>query len=196
LNETDGLEIFQPFFLLLYLQNNQIMRQQEYDQIGYIKKPFGYKGEMIFLFDIKDIDELEEFDFLFFNIDGELVPFLIENFSIRDEKSAVFKIEDIDNSEDAKKYIGCGIYLTAEKIQETDTKKSNLRNLSGFAVVDTIAGQIGNIEEILSLPEQDILKVKSGEKEILIPDVEEIVINVDLKNKIVIVTTPEGLLDL
>jgi|GEM_PF-71978 16S rRNA processing protein RimM len=53
---------------------------------------------------------------------------------------------------------------------------------------------VGRVRDVLSLPSQDVWVVQNGGKEILIPAVREIIESVDVKNKIIILCPPEGLL--
>ncbi|MEY3447782.1 MAG: hypothetical protein RLZZ14_306, partial [Actinomycetota bacterium] len=54
---------------------------------------------------------------------------------------------------------------------------------------------IGQVDEVLSLPGQDLLSVTTSRGEKLIPMVSEFVVGVDRKTRTITVNLPEGMLD-
>lgn len=69
-------------------------------------------------------------------------------------------------------------------------------DLMGLAVTTTDGESLGCIAEIIATGSNDVYVVRGGEKEYLIPALEDIIINVDLKQGTMTVSLPEGLLDL
>ena len=54
---------------------------------------------------------------------------------------------------------------------------------------------IGEVDEIVKLPGQDLLSVAKNGKKVLIPMVKKIIISIDILTKKIVVDPPEGLLD-
>ncbi len=54
---------------------------------------------------------------------------------------------------------------------------------------------IGEVDEIVKLPGQDLLSVAKNGKKVLIPMVKKIIISIDVLTKKIVVDPPEGLLD-
>ena len=54
---------------------------------------------------------------------------------------------------------------------------------------------IGEVDEIVKLPGQDLLSVAKNGKKVLIPMVKKIIISIDVTAKKIVVDPPEGLLD-
>jgi len=54
---------------------------------------------------------------------------------------------------------------------------------------------IGEVDEIIKLPGQDLLSVAKNGKKVLIPMVKKIIISIDVSAKKIVVDPPEGLLD-
>ncbi len=54
---------------------------------------------------------------------------------------------------------------------------------------------IGEVDEIVKLPGQDLLSVAKNGKKVLIPMVKKIIISIDVSAKKIVVDPPEGLLD-
>ena len=66
----------------------------------------------------------------------------------------------------------------------------------GFLLVDKELGEIGVIEEVLELPQQEMAVVKKEGKEVMIPLNDTFVKGIDRTKKRIDVELPEGLLDL
>ena len=70
------------------------------------------------------------------------------------------------------------------------------RQLVGLAVRTVTGAQVGVVEEMLHLPGQDLISVRSPDgRELLVPFVEAIVPTVDLATGEIVVDPPDGLLD-
>ncbi|MEE8554597.1 MAG: PRC-barrel domain-containing protein, partial [bacterium] len=66
----------------------------------------------------------------------------------------------------------------------------------GCAVVDESGAQLGRVAELIIGTAQDVLLVREGRREILLPLVREVVAEVDLQRRTIRVTPPPGLLEL
>ncbi len=71
----------------------------------------------------------------------------------------------------------------------------HLLQLLGCEVFLADGAKVGTITDVLNLPGQDTLAVETGNGEVLIPFVRKIVPEVDILNKKIIITPPDGLLD-
>ena len=63
-------------------------------------------------------------------------------------------------------------------------------------MIDKEVGEVGVIEEILDMPQQEMTLIRYKKREVLIPLNEELILEIDEKKKQVMVDLPEGLLDL
>ncbi len=72
----------------------------------------------------------------------------------------------------------------------------HVQQLIGCHVITDVGQSVGTIIDVINLPGQDLLAVKSPNGEVLIPFVHEIVPEIDLENKRITITPPPGLLNL
>lgn len=172
------------------------MNYNGFTVIGYIKKTFGYKGELLFKIENADFPEnFENLESVFFETENQLVPFFIIESSYRDDSSVIVKIEDINDSTKAQKYCGCQLFLT-DKIAETLFDKNKLEFIvANFEIIDNKFGNLGKPEEIIKMPQQLLLRMKVKGHEVLIPLVEQIITKIDKKKKQIFIESPEGLID-
>ena len=160
----------------------------DYVEIGYIKKSFGVDGQLRFsLFDKYDFDLIEK-EFIFLDFNGSMVPFLVTG--IDDEKS-VLRLEWIVNLEEANKYANHSMYMKADKLPMEEKSSSPYQ---GFELLDSSRNLIGLVTSINEFPGQDMIIVRSGDKEHLIPFHEDLLIEVS--DSKIIYNIPDGVLDL
>jgi 16S rRNA processing protein RimM len=86
--------------------------------------------------------------------------------------------------------------LTAQ-VDTTDLANGeyHYQQLIGASVYLQSGQLIGPVSEVVALPGQDLLSVDYLGKEVLIPMVKAIILDIDVANRKIIVNPPEGLLD-
>jgi len=71
----------------------------------------------------------------------------------------------------------------------------HFQQLIGCEVFQQNGELIGKVDEIVKLPGQDLLSVNRAGAQVLIPMVKQIIIEIDVLAKKIVVNPPEGLLD-
>ena len=125
-------------------------------------------------------------------MDGDLVPFYLENIDIKSDESALLKLRDI-SFDKAAKYIGLSLYLPFDPSEQLIPSSPQL---IGFKVIDKKKGDIGIVAEIIEKQMQDLLEIHYNDKQILIPVDKSIIKKIDIENKTIHINAPEGLIDL
>jgi 16S rRNA processing protein RimM len=166
-------------------------------QLGYVIRKHGLNGEVYIMLDVDDPDYYQEMESVFvaINRDEMLVPFFIEEISIAEDKALV-KFEGVDSAEEAETLVSCGLYLPIEFLPRLNDDQFYYHDIIGFQVIDRLAGPVGPVQQVYHFASQDLLGVKHGDKEVLIPVADEIISKVDKKNKELHVELPDGLLDI
>jgi 16S rRNA processing protein RimM len=80
--------------------------------------------------------------------------------------------------------------------ESEDEDDFHVQQLLGSQVITVSGEKVGILNDVINLPGQDLLSVDGPHGEVLIPFVLEIVPGVDVKNKIITIDPPEGLLKL
>lgn len=172
------------------------MRKEDCFELGYISKAHGFKGEVFFLIKESLRFELNKLESLFIDINGQLIPFFIDDCHETGNSAWIVKLHDVDTEEKARRLVKCPIFLLLSQLPKQNKKDLQPEGLKGFKVIDDTKGDIGTVSEILEMPQQLILEIRFGSKEILIPANEEIIYKVDKKNKIIYLNAPVGLIDI
>lgn len=101
----------------------------------------------------------------------------------------------LDNINDVEKYKGKILKINEEQLSELDEGEFYYHEIIDCEVFTEDDEKLGIIKEILSPGANDVWVVKrSGEKDLLLPYIEEVVKEIDVENKKVIVHLMEGLL--
>ena len=90
---------------------------------------------------------------------------------------------------------GLEVYLSAPAEQDTSASPS-WQELTGYEVVDDVAGNIGRIELVEEFPMQFIATVTQDGRQVLFPLNETIVLSIDPEHQRLTVRLPDGLLDI
>ena len=99
----------------------------------------------------------------------------------------------IANRDQAKTLIGAELFIPQSELPELDEDTYYWYDLIGIEVVTMTGEFLGRIESIIETGSNDVYVVKSNEKEVLIPALESVVLDIDLEHKRMQVDLPEGL---
>ena len=162
--------------------------------LGKILRTSGLKGDVSVFLDVDEPESYAGLDSVFVERKGALVPYFIESVRIR-PNGAVFHFEDT-GFEDAQALVGSSLYLPLELLPTLTGKQFYFHEVRGFEVVDVHAGSIGVLREIWDNAAQPLLCIDhpSG-KEIMIPLVDDFLVEVDRENRVLKVAAPEGLVE-
>lgn len=162
-------------------------------KVGKIKKTHGFKGDLIAYLDYDfDKSELKEIAW-YLNTDGAFIPYMPERIGMKNDGAVIVKFVNL-SAEQVKNVLGSEVQFNTNDIALPEVEGFELE---GFEVFDNEKGLLGIIKEIIGNDHQEtlVIKHKSG-KEILIPYVDEIVVEVLEETKRINVILPDGLLEL
>jgi len=171
------------------------MNKSDTRLIGTLVKLHSFKGRYVLVSETGISEEIENWESVFLEIEGLLVPFFIDFINITSDTSAIIGFEDIDSSDKAKEFIQYNVY---QLISLAGAEEENVEpeHLSGYKVFDQKTGIIGTVDKILDYNQNLLLRIIKNKQEILIPLNEEIIIKVNHKKKEIVIAVLEGLLGL
>lgn len=163
--------------------------------LGTINKLHGYKGELLAYLDTDEPAKYKSLDSVFVDLDGELVPYAIENIRYKDNNNVVIKFSGVD-IEQAKDLIKTSLFLPLSMLPPLTGNNFYYHEVIGFKVVDKQHGCIGNCTDFLETGKQSVMQIDNDGTEIMIPVVDDFIESVDRDNKTINIIAPEGLIDL
>jgi 16S rRNA processing protein RimM len=151
---------------------------KEFMTVGQITKPHGVRGEVKV---VSFIDSLEDFRTLDkVSLDGQIIK--ITSVKLQTDR-AILKIEGIDTVEAAERYRNKYLMIKREDADELPEDSYYIADLIGCAVVDTEGNDLGKVFDVIETGSNDVYWVKGeGKKEVLIPALKDIVVEVDIMN--------------
>jgi len=172
------------------------MEKDDLFYFGKILGTYGNKGGLMILLDVDDPGKYRKLESVYVDLDHERIPFFIAALELKAGKKVVIWFEDIHTPEDAEPFRGKRLYLPLTMLPRLRGKKFYYHEVTGFHVIDEHHGDIGVIETILELPAQPLFQIRSGQKEILVPATDEIIVRIDRRRKEVRIVAPPGLIEL
>lgn len=165
--------------------------------LGKIAKKFSFKGEVLLFLDTDEPETYENLESVFVELsDDNLIPFFIESAQLHRNHFLRVRFEDIDTEEDADEIIGADIYLPLEMLPQLDGNKFYYHEVIGFAAKDQRLGAFGTIAKISDNGVQALFEIEKDDATILVPLIDEFIIEVNRDEKFILFNTPEGLIDL
>ena len=136
------------------------------------------------------------FGSILLRINSSLVPFKIK--SLKNQKKNIYRISfnSIDSENKAEKLRNVEIYCEKNQLSEEDFNASETKQLIGYKLIDINKKHIGEIVNIINNYQQDLIEVMYIEKKLLIPYVDEMIIQIDHNEKVIEMELPDGILDL
>lgn len=126
---------------------------------------------------------------------------VVESLQFRSDDEAVVYFAEVTDADTAKILVGCHCLAWREDVEEELESLAEgedaLPDWDGWTVFDTDAGYVGVISHVEERPLQPLLVVVGEEgADVLIPLVDEFVLNVDEEERRLDLQCPAGLLDL
>ena len=177
-------------------KNESSMTKEDCFYLGKIVKKYSFKGEVLAKLDTDQPELYENLDAIFLELRNNLVPFFVERSQLHKSELLRIKFEDVDADADADAIMKSGLYLPLDLLPKLEGNKFYFHEVIGFTIKDKNFGNVGIIKAINDTTAQSLFEIDRDGTEILIPMNDEFIINVDRKQKTIMVETPEGLIDL
>ncbi|WP_125666125.1 ribosome maturation factor RimM [Paenibacillus baekrokdamisoli] len=171
--------------------------EQQWLSVGKVVNTHGIRGELKV---ISQTDFIEE-RFAIGNELSLLNPDLSQKLQVVVQSSRVHKemiivkFKGFDNINDVEKYKGWSLKVTKDNLIDLDEGEYYHHQIIGCRVVTEDGEELGVISEILVPGANDVWVVEKPKgKQILIPVIDDVLLNVDVSNKLVTVRLLEGLI--
>lgn len=165
---------------------------EQCQSIGYVSKPYGGNGLLLIALKALESDELAARKYVLLDIQNKLVPFFIDE-CICKNNNVYIKFSDVHSVDDAEKIAGMRMYIE----QSDDDEIDDSHEFVSYTLFNAPQTLVGTITNVLEYPMQLLLEVETApETHILIPLVEEFIVQIDEQNRSITMNIPEGLLNL
>ena len=165
------------------------MKKPDLQYLGEFIKLFSFKGELIFYSELKSVF-VENLDSLFVNFNESYVPFQIIKVKSHKKNNYRTQLQNVNSESEAKRLLKKDIYI--ERIENSDNSDYLVDN---FKVYNNNK-YVGVVISTINKTEQSIMEVKMSDKVVLIPLVDQFVVEINDEELKIDMDLPEGLLDI
>jgi 16S rRNA processing protein RimM len=113
----------------------------------------------------------------------------------RQAKCCIVQFTELRDIDAAEKVVGQEVFVPEEFLQTTSEGEYYHYQLIGLRVETSGGEEIGTLRGIIETGSNDVYVVNLGNREILIPAIAEVILDVDLQKGKMVIEPPEGLLD-
>ena len=171
------------------------MNIQDCFYLGKIVSKFSFKGEILLKLDSDEID-FKKMKTIFLDIDSTIVPYSIDSIKLHKSSLLRIKFENIDSEEKANKILKTKTYLPIKDLPKLNGNKFYYHEIINFTVLDLRLGNIGKVKEVNDQTSQPIIVVNDGLNEVMIPLVDDFLIEINRDKKTLTFDLPDGLTSL
>jgi 16S rRNA processing protein RimM len=166
------------------------------EKVGFFKKTHGVFGELVLEYDPQFEYSIENAGRFFVELDGLLVPFFVmeDGFRYKTGDSAIIIFDGVDSEKFAKRMVGSPVFLFKDEIIGIPDEQFESQ-FESYMLYDEKLGEIGIIEQIDNYSGNVVITVNYRGQELLVPFNEDLLIEIDNKNKILKLKLPEGLIE-
>lgn len=177
------------------------MAEPEYISIGRTRKAHGIIGELKVSIEERYLEDFLKNERIFLDVKGVKIPYFIDK--VRGGGELILKMEEVDTRDQAIVLQAREIFLRKQDIlpdhlrefEPEEEETLEYEHLAGFRLLDETLGEIGVIDEVLEMPQQEMAFLQYKGREVLIPLNEQLILRIDEEKRSVYMDLPEGLLD-
>lgn len=169
---------------------------EEYFHLGKVLKSHSTAGQLRLMIEDHLKGYINRESFLFFDINGSKVPFRIT--SAEDGAHFVVSLDGIDTKQESDKLSGVSVWIPLHLVKSRHQQSPrNLRDKwNEYKIVEEKTNQIYDVLRVEEFPQQLMAVISVDQKEVLVPLSEQLITNIDKKDKTITMVFPEGLLEL
>jgi 16S rRNA processing protein RimM len=178
------------------------MTAPTYVIIGRTRKAHGLTGELKVTIEERYLEDFLKNERIFLDIKGVKIPYFISN--VRGGGEMILKLEEVDDRDAATVLQAREVLLREQDILPDHVREYEVEEepglqfarLAGYQIVDVTLGEVGVIDEVLDMPQQEMAFLQYNGQEVLVPLNNQLINSIDDTNRRVLMDLPDGLLDL
>ncbi len=159
--------------------------------IGFLRRPHGVNGEIIMDIHTDFPDRIKSGRKVL--IGEKHQPHTLDTVRERND-GLLISLRGVDTPEEAGKFRNQWVYVKASEVPPLPEGQVYKYELVGLDVIDDNGNALGKLAEILETGANDVYVVKNEEgKEILLPAIPPVILNIDMNQRVMKVHLLEGL---
>ena len=165
----------------------------EFLEVGKIVKTHGLKGRVKVLSYLESGELLRSLDEVYISRQsGKNVRFRLKYFQVKGN-CFYLEMEGVESIGQAEALLGLPVLVPADRLEPLAEGQYYWQQLMGLEVITEEGMFVGKIAEIFPTGSNDVFVCRGGEKEVLLPAMEDVVLKIDLEKGMMTVRMLEGL---
>ena len=172
------------------------MQYPEHFLLGKILRTHGVKGDIIVFLDVDEPARYKKIKNVLLETNDELIEYTVTKVNLSpNEKTAIIHLSGVEDMNAAELILKTNLFQPISKLPQLKGNDFYFHEIIGFAVIDTLLGELGVIKDVYDLQQHPVGAMIYKEKEVLFPLSDETLEKIDRENKKIFVTLPDGLLE-
>jgi len=164
-------------------------------RVGVIASTHGIRGEVKVFPTTDDVKRFEILKEVILDLEQSKITLKIEHVKFF-KNMAILKFKGMDSINEVEKYKGKDLLVSREHAVKLEENEHFIADLLGLRVITDKGKVLGILDDVLQTGANDVYVVKDEQgTEILLPVIEECVLDIDLEQNKILVHIMEGLLD-
>lgn len=180
---------------IINMKGNVVM--EDLFRVGVIANTHGIKGEVKVFPTTDNPERFKKIKKVILDAKREKIDLEIQ--SARFFKNLVIvKFKGIDDINNIEKYKGCDLYVTRENATPLNEGEYYIADLIDMRVVDEEGNELGVLFDVMQTGANDVfvIKLNENDKELLLPNIPDCVLDVNMDERTVKVHVLDGLMDM
>lgn len=165
-------------------------------RIGRLGKPWGHQGELTVHLEDCDLDDLVHSGSFFVDIEGQKVPFHYDRLHDKGRAGVLVKFEDFNDPQSASILVGRDLYAPPGHLADGSDESWDPEEFIGMLVRDEQHGELGEVTAIEGTSRNPVMVILLEGQEVMVPLVEDLIVDMDPEENSLLVRTPPGLIEL
>lgn len=162
-------------------------------EVGKIVKPQGVGGELkVQPFTSRRADLGRYKTFLISNENNHFETFQVQRFKDI-PGSFILKLDGIEDRSAAEQLRNRSLFISRDQLPDLKEGEYFISDLIGVEVLTEEGERLGVLTDVLELPPHDVYQIEHGDQELLIPAISDVILEVKLEERKMIVSLPQGL---
>jgi 16S rRNA processing protein RimM len=168
--------------------------QKELIAIGRVLKSVGVRGEVSIGSFTEDLQRFTKLETVYIGDSHQTRELKVEGVRLMD-RGPVVKLRGSDTPEDASKFRGQYVFVEEQESVSPRDGSYFVHDIIGSSVRTVNGDEVGKVIDVLKLPAHDAWVIEQNGNEILLPATKQVVRQVDVGRKQIVIEMPKGLLD-
>lgn len=166
-------------------------------ELGRVQKPHGLKGELCIELYADSPSLFEDLSRVYLQLPGKKPkPCVLESWRAHQGRVLV-QVDRSQGRDQAEQWRGAELLARERDLPFEDHDGIGPEDLIGLAVVGKDGKPVGILDDVRDVAGQELWFIRDeADNEILLPAVEEFVLDIDLESEVITIDPPDGLLDL